>query len=140
MSKLIKQIGDEYIYVDDSTIGKYKPWVVLCSILCFIIASIIFVYVPPVKDGDLISNVVGCIFAGAMFSILITAMLGVLSPSSWTSIPAYRVYISGRRFEEVYIPKITLELDQISICKAAKELEPKAKAFDDHEKELERLA
>jgi len=139
MSTLIKQIGHEYIYVDDDTVDRLKPWAIVCALLFFIIVAIFYYAVP--SSIDKIGQLVGCICAGLMFAVLITCILTILAPRSWKTISAYKVYISGRGSEcEVYNPKTTIEVDQIAICKAAKELEPKAKEFDDHEKELEMLA
>lgn len=148
MSKLIKQIGDEHIYFDDCQIENWKVVVSIIAILAIIIASLLFMYAPPTTNLEneslyLIGNIVLCIIMGILLATLCMLLIIMMSPKSWFSDPGYNIYISGHSTTSgcsIYIKSTSPEEDQIAICKAAKELEPKAKEFDDHEKELERIA
>lgn len=140
MSQVIKRIGNESIYFDECNIDNNKLLGTIVVILFVIISLSLFVCAPPTKD--ILNSVVGCLLMSILFSLLITLFLSMLAPKPWTTYPGYRVYISCRREPdyEIYIIKTSPEADQIAICKAAKELEPKAQEIDDHEKELERIA
>lgn len=142
MSQVVKTVGSEYIYFEEYDIDNVKFIVAIISVLTVIIASLLCLCSYTLNSDSFIKDgtFIVCIMVSFVVALVMTGLFAQTAPKSWTTFPGYHVYISGHRECDVYIIKTSPEEDQIAICKAAKELEPKAKEFDDHEKELERIA
>lgn len=80
---------------------------------------------------------VGENFAVFMMLLLAPAMFGMTLLLNIDNLPEWVVSWND---QSVHIIKTTSDLDQISIRKAVKELEAKARDFDFHQTELERFA
>ena len=138
-SVLIKQIGDEYIYVENAI--EHTPNVIIQFILWILLCSGI--------SGGLIMNsshqelpetwIAGLMVGGllATVAILVNIMMFGIGIEDT---PSHKVYLANTN-NEIYIPKTDdPERDQVAICKAAQELESIAIQRNREKNKLERIA
>jgi hypothetical protein len=135
---LIKQIGDECIYVENAITSRIsKVGVVILGTI--VIGSAIGCFFGMNSANNLNTKFIGALSFGFLSGI-VSVMLIVISNVFLTKTPKYRVYINDTN-DEIYIPKTdSPEHDQVAVCKAAQELECIAIQRNREKTELERIA
>ena len=135
---LIKQIGDEHIYVENATSSRISNiGIVVWGII--IIGSSVGCFFGMNSANNLGTKVMASLSIG-LISGVVSIMLIVISGALLSKIPQHRVYLGGTN-NAIYIPKTDdPERDQVAICKAAQELESIAIQRNREKNELEQIA
>ena len=129
---VIRHIGGTPICLKESSIESWGLRENCAVVICVGFTQILILPSLLIDPNVIVFEVIGSFILAS--GILI---IGSFSNVLIRRLPAYTVYTGN---DTISFLKTTPETDQISICKAAKTLEERAREYEKHQKELERIA